>query len=71
MGKPLYLVSAHIKHQARRAAAQLDLEPDEWVYIPFERQARRIALEGRTVPDPWYLVGPFGEQERTDLVKPS
>ena len=69
MGKPLYLISAHLKHAARRAAQDRGLSPDEWVYIPYERQARILELDGRTVPHGRYLVGAFGDIERGKLIQ--
>ena len=71
MGKPLYLISAHLRHAARLAAQERGLAPDEWVYIPYERIARESELSGRTVPHACYLVGAFGDPERNELIRRS
>lgn len=68
MNKPLYLISDHLRHAAQCKAQGLDLKPDEWVYIPYERTMRERELRGRTVPHACYLVGAFGDKERAQLV---
>ena len=68
MHKPKYLISAHVRHAARLKAQDRGLSPDEWLYVPYEREGRKAMLYGRKVPHVRYLVGGFTDKETATLL---
>lgn len=67
--EPVYLISAHIRHRARRVADLRNLKPSQWVYVPYERIARQGIISTCTVSHECYLIGAFSDLERGKLIQ--